>query len=207
MSYTINGNKITAQNFVELACNPQHNIVVKACAGSGKTWLLASRIVRILIEGASHKHILAITFTKKAAQEMKQRVMNYLHNFSKINDKDLEQELVARGIKLTKSNLIRARNLYFEILSSPYTLNISTFHVWFANLANLAPASQVINYSNVREDENIMYEDAIKSFISSNIYNNYQQIFTQFLEKWNIASLINSKTIAGWVWINIYIAY
>ncbi len=195
MSYTINGQNSLTQKFIDLACNPQQNIIVKACAGSGKTWLLASRIVRTLIEGANHSQILAITFTKKAAQEMKQRVMDYLHNFSKINAKDLEQELLARGIKLTANNLTRARNLYFEILSSPYAFNISTFHVWFANLANLAPTSQIIHYSAIREDENILYEDAVKYFLSSPIYNNYQDIFSQFLQKWNIPSLISNKTV------------
>ncbi|MEA3364805.1 MAG: 3'-5' exonuclease, partial [Candidatus Hydrogenedentes bacterium] len=45
-----------------------------ACAGAGKTWMLVSRIVRALLQGAQPHEILAITFTKKAAGEMRERV-------------------------------------------------------------------------------------------------------------------------------------
>jgi ATP-dependent helicase/nuclease subunit A len=195
MSYTINSKQVEPQQFTNIACNPNANIVVKACAGSGKTWLLASRIVRILVEGGNHTQILAITFTKKAAQEMKQRVMDYLHTFSYIDDESLLKELKIRGINLTDENITRAKNLYFKLLSSPYALNISTFHVWFAQLSSMAPISQSINYANIRDDEQIMYEDAIKDFTSSSIYSKYQSIFDEFLRKWNITSLISNDLI------------
>ena len=48
-----------------IALDPQHSVVVEACAGSGKTWLLVSRIVRLLLDGAQPSQILAITFTRK----------------------------------------------------------------------------------------------------------------------------------------------
>jgi ATP-dependent helicase/nuclease subunit A len=48
--------------------------MVSACAGSGKTWLLVARLVRILLAGAKPHEILALTFTRKAAQEMRERL-------------------------------------------------------------------------------------------------------------------------------------
>src|SRR5689334_10371306 len=60
------------------ALNPAASAVVSACAGSGKTWLLVSRIVRALLEGAQPSEILAITFTRKAAQEMSARLRDWL---------------------------------------------------------------------------------------------------------------------------------
>ena len=48
------------------ALDPSRSVVVEACAGSGKTWLLASRIVRLLLAGVSPGEILAITLTSYA---------------------------------------------------------------------------------------------------------------------------------------------
>ena len=55
--------------------DPAKSAVVEACAGSGKTWLLAARIVRLLLAGAKPGEILAITFTRKAAREIEERVV------------------------------------------------------------------------------------------------------------------------------------
>ena len=55
------------------ALDPGHSVVIEACAGSGKTWLLVSRIVRLLLADVRPSEILAITFTRKAAQEMQAR--------------------------------------------------------------------------------------------------------------------------------------
>ena len=52
------------------ALDPQSSVVVEACAGSGKTWLLVSRILRLLLDGVAPGEILAITYTRKAAREI-----------------------------------------------------------------------------------------------------------------------------------------
>ena len=52
---------------VDIACDPNRSVIVSACAGSGKTWLLVTRMVRLLLAGAKPQEILALTFTRKAA--------------------------------------------------------------------------------------------------------------------------------------------
>ncbi len=54
------------------------SVAVEACAGAGKTWMLVSRMLRALLDGAAPHEILAITFTKKAAGEMRQRLQEWL---------------------------------------------------------------------------------------------------------------------------------
>lgn len=58
-----------------IAVDPSRNVALEASAGTGKTRVLVDRYVRLLEVGVAPRNILAITFTRKAAAEMRQRVM------------------------------------------------------------------------------------------------------------------------------------
>lgn len=60
--------------------------ILKASAGSGKTWNLARYYIRLMLESKdpfSYRHILAVTFTNKATDEMKDRILKELHILAK----------------------------------------------------------------------------------------------------------------------------
>ncbi|MEY3124880.1 MAG: hypothetical protein RLZZ573_1400, partial [Pseudomonadota bacterium] len=80
------GVPVARQRFYEIACDPRRSVAVEACAGAGKTWMLVSRMVRALMLGSAPQDILAITFTKKAAGEMRQRLHEWLLQFSQASD-------------------------------------------------------------------------------------------------------------------------
>ena len=77
-AYECDGAPVSPEAFSRAACEPQRSVVVEACAGSGKTWLLVTRMLRLLLAGAAPSDILAITFTRKAAEEMRQRLLDIL---------------------------------------------------------------------------------------------------------------------------------
>ena len=153
------------QNYSEkLACDPQRSVIVSACAGSGKTWLLVARMVRLLLDGVKPQEILALTFTRKAAQEMRDRLYGLLEQFSKCDDAALIKELIARGIEesQTPEYLPRAKALYEEVLANPQPIVIDTFHGWFGRLLSAAPVSIGIQPGfKLREDAKRLQEECL----------------------------------------------
>jgi len=122
------------------ALDPNKSVVVEACAGSGKTWLLVSRIVRLLLDGAQPSQILAITFTRKAAQEMQARLQEWLRDLALQDEARVRGFLAERGLEnLNDMQLQRARSLYRNVLTAQPGITISTFHGWFMQVVQRAP--------------------------------------------------------------------
>lgn len=71
---------ISDQNIRKLALDTTQSFIVQAPAGSGKTTLLVQRILALLTKVNDPEEIVAITFTKKAANEMRERVIEALKN-------------------------------------------------------------------------------------------------------------------------------
>ncbi len=70
------------------AVDPSRNVVLEASAGTGKTRVLVERYVNLLRAGIDPEHILAITFTRKAAAEMRQRIIERLKEASRLSQSD-----------------------------------------------------------------------------------------------------------------------
>ena len=66
------------------AVDPSQNVVLEASAGTGKTRVLVERYVNLLLAGVDPDNILAITFTRKAAAEMRQRIVERLKEASRV---------------------------------------------------------------------------------------------------------------------------
>src|SRR2546423_13829313 len=98
MAYEHNGARIARERFYEISCDPRRSVAVEACAGAGKTWMLVSRILRALLAGAQPHEILAITFTKKAAGEMRKRLHEWLAALPPCPPHELRMALGERGV-------------------------------------------------------------------------------------------------------------
>lgn len=141
-AYEHNGRPVDRAPFYAIACDPRRHVAVEACAGAGKTWMLVSRIVRALLAGARPEEILAITFTRKAAGEMRQRLQEWLAQWSTASDDELAAVLSARGLPQNDAATRDAlRGLYAALLRSGRPVQIRTFHSWFAALLRGAPVA------------------------------------------------------------------
>jgi ATP-dependent helicase/nuclease subunit A len=139
-AYEHNGRAISRERFYAIACDPARSVAVEACAGAGKTWMLVSRMVRALLAGARPQQILAITFTKKAAGEMRQRLHQWLADWSQASPETLANELRMRGVDAPPADMVQALGeLYATLLASGRPVQVRTFHSWFAALLRNAP--------------------------------------------------------------------
>lgn len=140
-AYLRDGQPVAEAEFTRAACDPASSVVVEACAGSGKTWLLVARMLRLLLAGAAPAELLAITFTRKAAQEMRERLMDLLHQLALADEGQASILLTERGVAEhdLAAQLPVAHGLYEKVLASPQALAMDTFHSWFGRLLQLAP--------------------------------------------------------------------
>jgi ATP-dependent helicase/nuclease subunit A len=140
-AYYLDGSAVSSAQFYSVACHPQRHVVVEACAGAGKTWMLVSRIVRALLDGAEPQDILAITFTRKAAGEMRQRLSEWLRAWSQLSHQQAAAELVLRGMDEREAGLRAGEliGLYDRVLASDRPVQLRTFHGWFSQLVQAAP--------------------------------------------------------------------
>ncbi|MBP5779371.1 MAG: UvrD-helicase domain-containing protein, partial [Campylobacter sp.] len=106
---------------------------LEASAGTGKTFNLAVRFIELILSGAGISQIMALTFTKKAANEMKERI---IRNFLDLENQKNELKLIADDLNLSFDEILALRDKKrVEFLNS--NLNISTFDSFFNKIIKL----------------------------------------------------------------------
>lgn len=121
------------------ALNPENSFIVQAPAGSGKTTLLIQRYLRLLACVSSPEEIVAITFTRKAAAEMRTRVLAVLEiqQGEEHNNSGIERDRLNR--ELSMAVLDRDQQLGWQLISNPQRLRIQTIDALCASLVRQMP--------------------------------------------------------------------
>ena len=115
----------------ERVSDPAASAWVSANAGSGKTTVLVRRVIRLLLAGNSPARILCLTFTKAAAANMANKVLQTLSNWVRLDDDALDAAI--REISpLAPSDALRAtaRRLFAQALETPGGLKVQTIHAF-----------------------------------------------------------------------------
>lgn len=121
----------------DAALSPDRSFIVQAPAGSGKTGLLVYRMLTLLAQVDQPQQILAITFTRKATAEMRERLLQLMHAAEQgnVSADPFEQQ----GIQLARHVLARDAELGWNLLNTPHQLQIQTIDAFCAKLTASMP--------------------------------------------------------------------
>ncbi|WOJ94138.1 UvrD-helicase domain-containing protein [Congregibacter variabilis] len=151
-------------NARERSVDPQESFCVSAPAGSGKTALLVRRFLGLLARVSEPERVVAITFTRKAAAEMRARVVNAL--------RDAEQGVTANNpheeALLAAAHTVREHDatLDWGLLANPSRLRIQTIDSFCGYLTRQMPVlSGCGGQVATTDDSRPLFREAIERFL------------------------------------------
>ncbi len=117
------------------ASDPAEHIWLSASAGTGKTYVLSARVLRLLLRGVKPDAILCLTFTKAGAAEMAERVHERLAYWVRLEGPLLAAELKALDEDFGLAQVADARTLFAKVLEARGGgLRIMTIHAFCQTL-------------------------------------------------------------------------
>ena len=157
------------------------SFIVQAPAGSGKTTLLINRFILALASSDRPEKVLAITFTKKAAEEMRERVISFLHTSGDELNDDLDMALKIIRDKSQRNN--------WNLFKDPSRLSIMTIDAFCIWLKARVPSVKVGSHTYLIEEfpENLYKKaarNAIRQFVLKEGRINENKLLTNLDNDW-----------------------
>lgn len=149
----------------EEALDPHRSFIVQAPAGSGKTSLLVQRYLTLLARVRKPEEILAITFTRKAAGEMRQRILQALRQ-AKHPSQDSDPH-TGKTAELARAALQRNTRLGWCLEHNPSRLRIQTIDALCASLVEQMPLLSKLGLrADISEHPEALYREAAEQTVA-----------------------------------------
>lgn len=165
------------------------NEIIRASAGTGKTFALSNRYLQLLASGAECQTILATTFTRKGAGEILDRIIDRLSDAA-LDDAAAEKLSNELEWKLTRQ---RAASILHQLLGNLHRLEISTLDSFFNRVAKafalelrLPPTWDIVDEQEI----NRMTDQAIQSVLRNESVINLLHMLTKGEATRRVASMV-----------------
>lgn len=147
------------------ALDTSQSFCVSAPAGSGKTELLTQRLLKLLAIVEQPEAILAVTFTRKAAAEMRQRVVEALH-LGRLEEAPAEA-YKQETWRLARAALAQDQSQQWHLLENPARLKLQTMDSLCRSIAREQPLLSLLG-GNLQpvDDARPLYEIAVRNFFA-----------------------------------------
>lgn len=154
------------------ATDPEALIWVNANAGTGKTTVLTTRVLKLLLTGTRPSKILCLTYTKAAASEMQNRIIDRLRHWVTLEHSALSNDIqTLTGTKPSNIMMQHARGLFIEVLESAEGLNVQTIHSFAQSLLRRFPIEAGISpyFRIMDEQESTIYAEQAMQLMLQNL--------------------------------------
>ena len=149
----------------QTALEADKSFIVQAPAGSGKTGLLVYRMLVLLATVERPENVLAITFTRKATSEMRQRLLEMLQmaETGQTSTDTFEQQ----GIDLAGRVLAQDKRYDWQLLNTPYQLQILTIDAFCGKLTGHMPwLSRLGDKPRTTDNADVHYAAAVEQLFN-----------------------------------------
>ena len=164
------------------ALQPDRSFIVQAPAGSGKTELLIQRYLKLLGLASLPEEILAMTFTRKAAAEMKERILSALTQAQ--TQPKPEQAHALLTWDLATKVLQQDKVKQWQLMDNPARLRIVTIDSFCASLTRRMPLlSRMGAGLDIQENAKSLYREAAKNLLhlAESLNNPYGELVRNIL--------------------------
>lgn len=165
-----------------LATDPCQSFIVQAPAGSGKTEILSQRFLRLLARVNEPEEIVALTFTRKAANEMRERILLALQQVAKqISANSAHQE---QTYAYAREALLRDKLRGWQLLQQPGRLRITTIDSLCQRLNHAMPLLEKhVPFARISDNPSAHYASAAQACLTHALENtDYQGSLTIILQ-------------------------
>lgn len=151
------------QNIRLHALDPNLSFIVQAPAGSGKTELLTQRYLHLLSLVNEPEEIIAISFTRKAATEMRERILAALA----LTPESIQNEYQRLTFELAQAALKIDRERHWKLSENPGRLRILTIDALCVQLSSQMPLlSRLTTKTEITENAHSLYQRAVQTLFN-----------------------------------------